>query len=423
VGRCDRRGDRDLRQPEHVDAALALNDHAPTWFTLALLGAFVVLLEQRADILASVWLGTLAFVVGVLLGANAASDVLLSIAGAVPFLLAAGGTWVLHPNRRTARAASFGLASALVAIASSVLVHALMHHENVISATDANTKLLVGAEAVGTNFKLWWESIAVLGNGDFFGQTLGFSTALAFACAIITIVGVVLAVRTTRGELAQALAARRGRPQGREQSVRLAWCLFWGSSAVLLSAAFIFSGIPENLQSSRYLVGVIYAAAALVPLLAGRGPLTRAAVMAGVTLYAFTGWLALAQQRIGPPASPTDRLAGAVAKIARQEHLSVGYAGYWDAAPITWATHLRVKVFPVDDCDGNQHLCASELHLITSWYSPRPGAKTFLLTDPAYPAVPSAPTPDLGKPIAVHQIGSVTMYVYPYDIAARLFAL
>jgi hypothetical protein len=36
---------------------------------------------------------------------------------------------------------------------------------------------------------------------------------------------------------------------------------------------------------------------------------------------------------------------------------------------------------------------------------------------------PSAPTPDLGKPITVHQIGSVTMYVYPYDIAARLFAL
>ncbi len=164
-------------------------------------------------------------------------------------------------------------------------------------------------------------------------------------------------------------------------------------------------------------------AAALVPLLAGRGSLTRAAVTAGVTLYAFTGWLALAQQRIAPPASPTDRLAGAVAKLARQEHLSVGYAGYWDAAPITWATHLRVQVFPVDDCDGNQHLCAFALHLITSWYSPRPAAKTFLLTDPAYPAVPSAPTPDLGKPIAVHQIGSVTMYVYPYDIAARLFAL
>jgi hypothetical protein len=409
--------------PNTLSLLLALNDHAPTWFTLALLGAFVVLLEQRADTLAGMQVGALAIVVGVVLGANAASDVLLTIAGAVPFLFAVGCTWVLHPSRRTARAGAFALASGIVAIVSGVLVHALMHHENIVSASDAKTKLLAGTEAVGTNFKLWWQSIAVLGNGNFFGQTIGFSTALALACAAMTIAAVLLAARIARGEIAHALAARRRDPQEPEQNARLAWCLFWGSSLVLLSAAFIFSGIPEDLGSSRYLVGVIYAAAALVPLLGSRSSLTRAAVTAGATLYAFTGWLALAQHRLVPPSSPSDQLAGAVAKIASQEHLSVGYAGYWDAAPITWATHLRVKVFPVDDCDGNQHLCAFELHLITSWYSPRPAAKTFLLSDPAFPAVPSAPTPDLGKPITVHQIGPVTMYVYSYDIAAHLFAL
>lgn len=409
--------------PNMLLLLLALNDHAPTWFTLALLGAFVVLLEQRADTLSNVWLGTAAVVVGVVSGANAVSDVLLTIAGAVPFLLAVGCTWVLYPNRRTAKAGAFALASGLVAIVSGVLVRALMHHENVISASDPKTTLLATADAVGTNIKLWWQSIAWLGNGDFFGQTIGFSTALALVCAAITIAAVLLAPCIAHGELVHALAARRRDPQGPVQSARLAWIVFWASSLVLLSVAFIFSGIPEDLGSSRYLVGVVYAAAALLPLLASRGPLIRVAVTAGATLYAFTGWLALAQHRIGPPPSPTDQLAGAVANIASQEHLSVGYAGYWDAAPITWATHLHIKVFPVDDCDGNQHLCAVELHLITSWYSPRPGAKTFLLSDPAYPSIPSAPTPDLGKPIAVHQIGSVTMYVYSYDIAARLFAL
>jgi hypothetical protein len=410
--------------PSTLSLLFVLNDHAPTWFTLALLGAFVVLLEQRADTLSGAWLAVLAILVGVVLGANAASDILLTIAGAVPFLLAIGCAWVLHPNRRTARAGAFALASVLVAIVSGMLLRALMHHENVISATDPRTKLLAAAEVVGTNFKLWWQSIAVLGNGDFFGQTIGFSTALALLCAAMTIATVLLAPRIAHGELAHALAARRRRdPQEPEQSARLAWCVFWASSLVLLSAAFILSDIPENLGSSRYLVGAIYAAAALVPLLGNHGQLTRAVVTAGATLYAFTGWLALAQHRIGPPVSPSDQLAGEVEKIAGQEHLSVGYAGYWDAAPITWATHLRVKVFPVDDCNGNQHLCAFELHLITSWYSPRPGAKTFLLSNPAYPAVPSAPTPDLGKPIMVHQLGSVTMYVYSYDIAARLFAL
>jgi hypothetical protein len=409
--------------PNTLSLLLGLNDHAPTWFTLALLGSFVVLLELEADRFTGLQLGALAIVAGVLLGANAASDVLLTIAGAVPFLLAVGCTWILHPDRRTARAGLFAVLSGITAIASGVLLRAYMHHENVLSASDPKTKLLAGAEAVGTNFKLWWQSIAVLGNGNFFGETLGFSTALALACAALTIAAVLLAARLTRREVARALAVRAREPQGRDQNARLAWCLFWGSSLVLLSVAFIFSGIPEDLGSSRYLVGVIYATAALVPLLAGHGQLMRAAVTAGATLFAFTGWLGLAQGRLAPPPSPTDRLAGAVAEIASREGLSVGYAGYWDAAPISWATHLRIKVFPVDDCDGNQHLCAFELHVMTSWYTPRPGARTFLLSDPAYPNAPSAPTPDLGKPIAVHQIGTVTMYVYSYDIAAHLFAL
>jgi hypothetical protein len=411
--------------PATLALLLSLNDHGPSWFTLAVLGAFVVLLEERADTLAGAWLAVAAIVVGVLLGVNAASDVLLSIAGAVPLLLAVGCTWALHPSRRTARAAAFAVVSGGVAIVSGLLLRALMHHENVSAAKDAKTTLLVGGEAVGANFKFWWQSIAVLGNGDFFGQELGFSTALAFACAALSIAAVLLVARATRDEVARALAVRRGRSHETLQSVRLAWCVFWGSSLVLLSAAFIFSGIPEGLESSRYLVGVIYAGAALVPLLGTRGTLGRAAVTVAVTLYAFTGWLGLAQQRLldSAPASPSDGLAGTVAKIARQEHLNVGYSGYWDAAPIAWATHLRVKVYPVDDCDGNLHLCGFELHIMSSWYTPAPAMRTFLLSDPAYPAEPSAPTPDLGPPIAVHQIGAVTMYVYPYNIASRLFAL
>ena len=410
--------------PATLSLLLSLNDHAPTWFTLALLGAFLVLLELRADAYSVVALGALAVAVGVVLGANAASDVLLVVAGAVPFGLAVACAWALQPDRNSSRALALGVATLLVAVVSGVLLHAFMHHENVVSASDPHIKLLASGDAVAGNFKLWWQSIALLGNGDFFGQLIGFSTALAVACAAITIAAVLLAPRIAWGELAHALDRRRRHDQAR-CTPRLAWCVFWASSIVLLSAAFILSSFPADLGSRRYLVGVIYAAAALIPLLGSRSTLARAAVTAGATLYAFTGWLALAQERLidSKPASPSDQLAGEVEKIAREEHLSVGYAGYWDAAPISWATHLHVKVFPVDDCYGNQHLCAFELHLITSWYSPRPGAKTFLLSDPAYPAVPSAPTPDLGKPIAVHQIGAVTMYVYPYDVASRLFAL
>ncbi len=409
--------------PEMLSLLSVLNDHAPTWFTLALLGSFVVLLERQADRLGWVSMGALAIFVGAVLGANAASDVLLTISGAVPFLLAAGATWLLQPSRRSARAALVALATGGIALLSGILLHAYMHHQDVMAVVDANTSTLVAAESVGRNFRLWWQSLAILGSGNFFGQAVGFSVVLAFACAVLTIGAVVALPRIARSQLAQSLAARRAGRHAPADGALLAWCVFWSSSALLLSTAFIFSGIPEDLGSSRYLVGLVLAAAALVPLLGGRSTLARAAVTAAVTVYAFTGWLALAQERIAPPASPSDQLANAVLKFTRQEHLAVGYSGYWDAAPITWATHLGVNVFPVQECDGNQHLCGFELHIITSWYTPRPGARSFLLSDPAYPSVPSAPTPDLGKPIAVHQIGQVMMYVYPYDIASRLFAL
>jgi len=409
--------------PALLQLLLVLNNHAPTWFTFALLGAFLVLLELRVEELRLPLLVPAGVVVGVVLGANAASDVLLTLAGAAPFLLAVAVGWGIHRDRGSARAAAVALATCLLALVVGLLVHAYVHHENIVSAVDARTSLFVAQEAVGSNFRLWWQSLAVLGDGDFFGLSLGFSTALEFVCAVLTLAGVVIVARVARTAVAGSLARDRDTPVSPRERATLAWSVYWAASLVVLSVAFIFSATPEGLSSDRYLVGAIYAVAALVPLFARRSIALRIAVSAAVTVYAFAGWLALAQKRIAEPVSPTHQIANEIARIARKEGLTIGYGGYWDAAPITWATHLGVKVFPVDDCDGNQHLCAFELHQITSWYKPRPGTRTFLLSDSTYPTPPSAPTPDLGAPIAVHQVGPVTMYVYPYDIASRVFAL
>jgi len=104
--------------------------------------------------------------------------------------------------------------------------------------------------------------------------------------------------------------------------------------------------------------------------------------------------------------------------VARAEHLTVGYAGYWDAAPLTWASHAQVQVFPVQLCNNNA-LCQSPIHYISSWYVARPHTRSFLISDPTQP-IQAPPVEDLGKPVAAHQIGAVTMYVYPYDIARRI---
>jgi hypothetical protein len=410
--------------PHTLHLLFSLNDHSPTWFTLALLAAFLVLLQGRADTVTVLLPCGLAVVVGAVLGANMASDSLLVVAGVVPFLLAAAGAWVLHPDRRTGRAGAFALATVLVAVATDVLVRALMQHKNVISAVSGPEVLATG-DTIASNFKLWWQSIAVLGNGDFFGQALGFSVGLAVACAGMVLLAVLLVPRIAWRELARMPAARLRRPAEPARTARVAWSIFWATSLVLLSFGFILSTKPVNIESDRYLVGLIYAAAALIPLLGTRSLPARAAVTAAVTLFAFTGWLSLAQEKLlaSSASFPSDRLAGAIARIAKEEHLTVGYAGYWDAAPITWATHMQVEVYPVIDCPGGKNLCRFWLHYINTWYTPRPATRTFLISDPGQP-IPATPTPDLGSPVAVHQIaaatGTVTMYVYPYDIAARL---
>ena len=87
---------------------------------------------------------------------------------------------------------------------------------------------------------------------------------------------------------------------------------------------------------------------------------------------------------------------------------------------MTWATGFRVQVYPVAVCRQNAHLCRFDLHYISSWYSPRSGAGSFLLTDNRSSESVTEPTPDLGRPIAVYRIGPIKMYTYPYDIAARI---
>ena len=112
-------------------------------------------------------------------------------------------------------------------------------------------------------------------------------------------------------------------------------------------------------------------------------------------------------------------MAKQIERIAARDHLTVGYAGYWDASPVTWATGFRTQVYPVSVCDQRQHLCRFDLHFISSWYSPRPHTGSFLLTDPSLQNVWIRP-PDLGRPAAVYRIGRLTMYTYPYDLAAKI---
>lgn len=415
--------------PHTLGLLFSLNDHSTTWFSMALLAALLVFFETPPAWL-KVWSAALiAFVAGAIVGANAASDLVLLVAGLAPVLLAAGLVWALRPGRASASAWWWVLGTVGVAGMCDELTHAYMRHENVLTPPQYVHNAFAAAEAIPTNFKLWWQSLMVLGNGNFFGQTLGFSSALQLLCAVLTLVALALVLRFAwRALVASAPRTRRdgkaqlgvpGTPrEGDSQSLLIAWCAFWGSSAVLLSASFVFSSNPIDINSSRYLVGTIYAAAALLPLLAVRSSALRAAVTVGATIFALSGLVSLFTNEELSSGSASYSLYHQVEHYLDSQHLTMGYADYWDGAPIMWDTHFHIKAYPVQDCAPN--LCWSYLHMITSWYTtPHPRQRTFLIADAAQP-VPAAPTANLGEATTVQQIGPVTVYVYPYDIASRM---
>ena len=398
--------------PQTLLLLFSLNDHASTWFSIALLGALLILFESPPAALGRVALVLIALLAGVIVGINAASDLLLLPGGVVPVLLAAGGALALRPARPAALAAAWTAATMVVVLVSDLVTRSVMHGAGVAASSGLAHTTLASTAALPSNFKLWWQSLMVLGDGNFFGLSLGFTSALELACALLWVAGLAAGTRWAWREIVQRRDA---------DPARLAWCIFWASSGLLLSAAFIFSSNPIDLGSSRYLTGVLYAGAALIPLAAGGRRAARFAVTAGVSVFCFTGIVGLVEDQSIGGTGATYSLYNQVARLAALNHLDFGYAAYWDAAPIAWATHLRLHVYPVQDCypTPSPVLCWTPVHTITSWYVPRRGKHSFMIADSGT-AMPTVVGANLGTPTHTYQIGSMTMYVYPYDIASKM---
>ena len=199
--------------------------------------------------------------------------------------------------------------------------------------------------------------------------------------------------------------------------------VFWGISGTVLALVFVLSSVPLDRFSARYVVGTFYAIAALLPVaVAGAADWRRAAVVAGVTVLAITGAYALAKQdmQANPSGYPTGVVSGPLEKLVERERLDHGYAGYWDAAPLTWQTKARARVYPIWPCPQDRGTyCPFFVHRISSWYEPKPGVRTFLVVDKTQPDVHS-PDPAFGRAARVERIGQLEVHVYDYDIASRL---
>jgi hypothetical protein len=176
-------------------------------------------------------------------------------------------------------------------------------------------------------------------------------------------------------------------------------------------------------MAGRHLIAAWVAVAALLGILA-TSRATQTALLVGVALFGALNVRSELAHGVGNQGSgPDQRVADKIEGFVTAYGASIGYTGYWDSIPVTWETHLRVKVFPTEPCPAGLGLCPVYYASIDTWFIPRPNVRSFLLTDtrPNIIDQVKAPPRGLGRPLAKETVGEgFTVYVYNYDIAIPL---
>lgn len=102
--------------------------------------------------------------------------------------------------------------------------------------------------------------------------------------------------------------------------------------------------------------------------------------------------------------------------------MGVGYGDYWDAMPITWQTHFRLPIYPVYECEARKKddLCPFFINMHTNWYVSRPHQRSLLLVGDTDHFVHKPLSRRLGSPEKIVRMPNATVYIFGYDLAARL---
>ncbi|MGB9183354.1 MAG: hypothetical protein WCB67_04750 [Solirubrobacteraceae bacterium] len=393
--------------------------HALAYVEVAILGAFHVLcVTHHGRIGSRPAHASLVGLVGTITAVGLACDLLVALAGLAPFLLAALATLPLQPRQAGRRIVATAGGVAVVAVLGALLLHQLVSDAGISSAPFPIT--LAGYNQLAPHLVLALQSVAYLFYGDFGGLALSITSALKLVCAAVVAAAVFGGLVAARDQMRPILT---GGAVGDDLSSgsRSAHLAFWSLVVCVTGLGYVLSSVPVNQYTSRYLVPAAYGLAAVLTVLATRGGRLRIAVVSGVSVLTLAGAVSLARHDLqaNPSRFPTASLSGPLWQFARSEGLTYGYSGYWDAAPLTWQTKTAINVYPVRPCGAT--LCPFYFHQISSWYTARPGIRTFLVSDPTQPGNPLAPSA-LGKPMRSVRIGRLTVYVYAYDIASKFGA-
>jgi hypothetical protein len=382
-----------------------------------LLAALVLVLRARL----SNWaVGTLAVILGAITAVGVASDKTMLIAGVAPLLLAGILLWARARRARERRAALFVIAVCAIAVLGGELVTTVMHNDRVTPT--GYTVLFVAPEHLIANLEIFINAFAYMVGGNFFGAPASATSFLTFAAAVLGFAAL-FAVARWLWRRAPALLARAAEDESPQTAAGVGYTLFWALVLIVLTGGFLLSGSPINLISARYIAADFVALAALLPVLA---PLERRAahtvVVLAISLFLLLGLYFDISEITGPASAypyPSGRTVGEVEQYLLAHRATRGYAPYWDAADITWATNLRIQAYPLAGCATPLGVCPMPLNQISSWYAPSGAHATFLLTDPA--TTSNIPVPaSFGTPVAQATFGNVHVYVYNHDVATAL---
>jgi hypothetical protein len=313
-----------------------------------------------------------------------------------------------------ARMATFGVVSAVVSLVGGALVAHALRSGGVTAFPFGYT--LVPAASVVNNILLSFESYMYIAGGYFFGLGTSFGAWPVVASGVLPLAAWVFVVVDVRRRV--ALASPRMTGGDPQVGARFAYITFWTTCLLVATAVFLLTSAPVDVNGARYILAGYVAIAALLPLVVSRGFGWRLAVSAGVSVFAISAIYQAATQSF---ASTALSQANLLARYARQQHVTYGFGGYWDADYLTWTTKFKLRVYPVVECTVTHGLCIFRTVYISSSYIPRRHTRSLLIVNPTQ----LAPTitgvdPALGRPISSTTIGSLSVYVFPYDIATKL---
>lgn len=351
------------------------------------------------------------------LTAAGVTDQLLLIGGVAPFVLAPAVCWLRLRTRAWREVSIFAAAVAVVSVIGGGMLSDAMQEQGVIHALFPIN--FVTTEALFTNLGNTVGAFTALGDGAFFGQSASGSTFFVLASGVLILAAACAVLRLLWHRFrAEWPASDESIAGGRRELFTTYWALVL--VAVLLS--FALTSVGNTTTNGRYLIAGWGALAALLGVLATSRRST-AIVLAGVAVFGALNMRAELASGVKPAGqAPSQLVAGDIEHFALAHGASIGYSGYWEAAPLSWETQLKIEVRPIVTCPVPAGFCPFYSNNISSWYGRTPGIRTFLVTDSGnVTGEVTAPPASVGRPIAAEAVGEgYTVYVFNHDLAADI---